>query len=69
MITIGNEPPGALLKRADVFAWLQGLTVERWKKIRPTLREHKLPGCTRPMYYKAEIRAKIVEPIKKGPNT
>ena len=68
MITIKQEPEGVLLQRADVFRWLEGLTVERWKKIRPTLRTHYLPGCSRPFYLKTDVRAKLVEPIRKQTN-
>jgi hypothetical protein len=63
-LSIGKEPEGLLIQRADVLGWVPGLTPKQWKKIRPTLREHFLPGCARPYYFKAEIREKIVEPIK-----
>jgi hypothetical protein len=63
-LSIGREPEGMMIQRADILAWLPGLTTQQWKKIRPTLRTHKLPGCARPYYFKAEIREKIVEPIK-----
>jgi len=69
MIKIGPEPQGALLRRADVFAWLPGLTIEQWRKLRPSLKEHKLPGHQRPFYYTADVRAKIVEPILKELNS
>lgn len=63
MIKINTEPEGHLLQRADIFAWLEGLSVEQWKKIRPTLRTVQVPGCTRPYYPKPEIRKKLVDPI------
>lgn len=65
MITIGKEPVGELLRRGDIFAWLPGISVEEWKKIRTQLHEHKLPGCTRPYYFKRQVRAKLVDPIMK----
>jgi hypothetical protein len=68
MITIGKEPEGVLLQRADIFAWVKGITVDQWKKIRPILRTHKLPGCTRTYYFRNDVRAKIVEPIEKEQN-
>lgn len=63
MISLGTEPEGLLLRRADVFAWLPGLDREQWLKIRPHLAEVKLPGCKRPYYAREEIRAKLVAPI------
>lgn len=63
MISLGTEPEGLLLRRADVFAWLPGLDREQWLKIRPHLSEVKLPGCKRPYYAREEIRAKLVEPM------
>lgn len=63
MITLANEPEGFLLRRRDILSWLPGLTTRQWKKIRPTLTEHKLPGCARPYYAKAEIKAKLVRPF------
>ncbi len=62
MIRIGTEPEGFLLRRGDVMRWLPGLTQRQWKKIRPRLREHKLPGCSRAFYAKAEVKAKLINP-------
>lgn len=63
MISLGIEPEGLLIRRADVFAWLPGLDREQWLKIRPHLSEVKLPGCKRPYYAREEIRAKLVDPV------
>lgn len=63
MISLGTEPEGLLLRRADVFAWLPGLDRELWLKIRPHLHKVELPGCKRPYYAREEIRAKLVEPV------
>lgn len=62
MIKLGPEPEGFLLRRGDVLAWLPGLTKRQWKKIRPTLRQILLPGCDRPHYSKAEVKAKLIAP-------
>jgi hypothetical protein len=74
MITLGREPEGMVVTRGDVLAWLPGLSRERWKKIRPTLREIYVPGGARPAYsgqrphyYKAEIRRVLVEPMLEQP--
>lgn len=71
MITLGPEPDGLLLKRADVLAWLPGLSREAWKKLSATLAKRYVPGGAkpaypgqRPMYIKEEIRAKLVAPMQ-----
>lgn len=73
MIDIGPEPQGVLLKRADVLAWLPGLTIEQWKKISPTLRKVYVPGGDhpaydgqRPQYLKSEIKNKLVNLLREG---
>ncbi len=70
MIKLGPEPEGMVVKRADVFAWLPGLSREMWKKIHPTLRKVYVPGGAkaayagqRPHYLRAEIKAKLVRPL------
>lgn len=70
MIKLGPEPEGIVVKRADVFAWLPGLTREQWKKIHPTLRKVFVPGGAqpayegqRPHYVRAEIKEKLVRPL------
>lgn len=65
MITIGPEPEGQLLKRADIFVWVRGLSVAQWKKLRPHLEAVLITGCTRPYYRKSEVKTKLVEPIQK----
>lgn len=69
MIKIADEPEGHLIRRGDILNWLPGLTLEQWKKIRPTLKAVKLPGCAKPYYRKAEIKTKIVNPILQEANT
>lgn len=63
MIKLGPEPEGLLLKKADVFAWLPGLTNAQWDKIRPHLPAVTLPGCAKPYYRKNQIRVKLVSPM------
>lgn len=70
MIRLGPEPEGIVVRRADVFAWLPGLTREQWKKIHSTLRKVYVPGGAspayagqRPQYFKSEIKAKLVKPL------
>lgn len=71
-MTIGvnqaKEPEGELCQPRDIFEWVEGLTKERWRKIRPTLRTHVLPGCVRPYYFTTEIREKLVKPIQGDKN-
>ena len=71
MIKLGPEPEGIVVKRADVLAWLPGLSREKWKKILPGLRKVYVPGGERPayagqrpQYFKSEIKAKIVKPLQ-----
>lgn len=73
MIKLGPEPEGLVVNRADVLAWLPGLSRERWKKILPTLRRVYVPGGAapqyagqRPQYFKSEIKAKLVKPLQEG---
>ncbi len=63
MITLGREPEGLLLKKADILEWAQGLTEAQWDKIRPHLSPVKLPGCEKPFYRKHEIKSKIINPM------
>ncbi len=67
MIKLGPEPEGFLLRRADILAWLPGLTRRHWKKLRRTLREIPVPGCERPFYAKAEVKAKLITPYTEKP--
>lgn len=64
-ITLGVEPQGALIRRADIFAWLPGLTKRQWKKIRPTLEEVHLDkeSYSKPYYRKSDVRQKIVNKL------
>jgi hypothetical protein len=63
MITLGREPEGILLKKADVLDWAQGLTDAQWDKIRPHLTAVKVLGCDKPFYRKLEIKRKIINPM------
>lgn len=65
-IQLGPEPEGLLCKRSDIMAWLPGLTVERWKKVRPHLEEVLLPGMKKPFYRREDVRRKLVNPMKKA---
>jgi hypothetical protein len=64
-INLGPEPEGALIRRADIFAWLPGLSARQWKKIRPTLNEVCLnkDSHSKPYYRKEEVRQKIVKQL------
>lgn len=64
MIQLGPEPKGLLLRRADVFAWLPGLSREEWRKFSAALEPVRVPGCKRPYFRKSEIRAKLVKPME-----
>lgn len=64
MITIGPEPEGQLLRRADIFGWVAGLSVDEWKKLRPHLTPVTITGGSRPYYRKTEILTKLVEPLR-----
>jgi hypothetical protein len=64
MISLGKEPEGLLLQKADVLGWARGLTDAQWDKIRPHLGIVKLPGCRRPFYRKNEIKRKIITPMQ-----
>lgn len=63
MIKVGPEPEGLLLKKADVFAWVPGITNAQWDKIRPQLAAVSLPGCKKPFYRKSQVRVKIINPM------
>lgn len=63
MIKLGREPEGLLLRRADVMAWLSGMSREEWRKLRATLDPVKLPGSQRPYFRKSEIHAKLISKI------
>lgn len=63
MIKLATEPEGLLLKKADVFAWIPGLTNGQWDKIRPHLTKVNLPGCKKPFYRKSQVRVKIINPM------
>lgn len=70
MISLGKEPEGLLLRKADIMAWLPGLSEEAWDKIQPHLRQVYVPGGAsprvpgqRPYYPKEDVRHKLVNPI------
>ena len=70
MITLGNEPEGLLIRRSEVLAWLPGLSKRQWKKLHGGLTPHYVPGGRlpsypgqKPLYAKAEIKAKLVQPL------
>jgi hypothetical protein len=70
MLTLGSEPTGIVIRRAEVFAWLPGLTRSQWKKIHPALRRVYVPGGyapayagQRPHYYKVDVKARLIRPI------
>lgn len=63
MLTLGTEPEGLLLKKADIFEWVRGMTNAQWDKIRPHLGTVTLPGCAKPFYRKEEIKRKLIEPM------
>jgi hypothetical protein len=65
-LDLAREPEGLLLQRADVFAWIPGLTLGHWKRLQPFLHPVRLPGAAKPFYRKTEIKAKLVEPIAAG---
>jgi hypothetical protein len=67
-LDIGPEPEGLLVQRADVLAWVPGLSADQWKKMRPHLERVKVLGCARPFYRKAEVRRKLVDPILRNSN-
>lgn len=64
MIGVAREPEAALLRRKDIMDWLPGLTRDQWVKIRPHLEAVRLPGIVKPFYRRAEVAAKLVEPIR-----
>lgn len=65
MISLGPEPEGLLLRKADILTWAKGLTEKQWDKIRPHLSAVSLPGCRKPLYRKTEVQAKLITPIQK----
>jgi hypothetical protein len=73
MIALGNEPEGLLVRRSEVFAWLPGLSKRQWRKFHACLTPHYVPGGhqpsyagQKPLYAKAEIKAKLVQPLTDG---
>lgn len=63
-IALGPEPPGLLLKKAAIFAWVPGLDQSRWDKVRPTLQAVMIFGGPRALFYrKDEIKAKLIDPL------
>jgi hypothetical protein len=63
MIQLRSEPPAILLRKADILAWAHGLSEPEWEKLRPHLRTHKIPGCTKPYYIKSDVYTKLIAPI------
>lgn len=61
MIALGPEPPGLLLRAADVRAWLPGLTRHQWLRLRGGLHVVAIDG--KPYYRREEVRAKLVAPV------
>jgi hypothetical protein len=64
MIQIRPEPPAILIRKAHVMEWAYGLSEPEWEKLRPLLRIHKIPGCTKPYYIKTDVYAKLIAPIQ-----
>jgi hypothetical protein len=62
-IMLGPEPPELLLTKSAVFAWLPGMSEDRWRKIQHTLTPMTFFGGTRPFYRKSEIKIKLIDPI------
>lgn len=70
MTNLGPEPPALFLTRADILAWLPGLTPKRWRRVRPGLRPVFVPGGPspaypgqRPMYAKRDVYTALVAPL------